>query len=93
MSELKPGSPETCHNYFNSLNIKDRFTHIRFNLYPDGGVARLHVYGTPKFDWTTIPASEVCITVFLTDYIKLVLINFSTIKFLILLESGFGCVS
>ncbi|XP_046445187.1 allantoicase-like [Daphnia pulex] len=62
MSELKPGTPETCHNYFNSLNIKDRFTHIRFNLYPDGGVARLHVYGTPKFDWTTVPASEVCIT-------------------------------
>ena len=59
MSDLKPGTPETCHNYFHSLNTKDRFTHIRLNLYPDGGVARLHVYGLPKFDWTTVPASEV----------------------------------
>lgn len=26
------------------------FTHLRVNLYPDGGLARLRVYGTPVFD-------------------------------------------
>jgi allantoicase len=27
-----------------------RFTHIRFNIYPDGGVARLRVHGEPRPD-------------------------------------------
>jgi len=26
------------------------WTHLRFHIYPDGGVARLRVYGTPHFD-------------------------------------------
>ena len=28
-----------------------RWTHIRFNIYPDGGVARLRIYGTVIPDW------------------------------------------
>lgn len=59
VSTVKPGTPETCHNYFHSRNTKDKFTHLRLNLYPDGGVARLRVYGTPSFDWASVPASEV----------------------------------
>ena len=59
MSDLKPGNPDTCHNYFSSANHVSRFTHIRFNLFPDGGVARLRAYGTPLFDWNSIPTSEV----------------------------------
>jgi len=58
MSDLKPGNPDTCHNYFSSTNCVSRFTHIRFNLFPDGGVARLRAYGTPLFDWNSIPTSE-----------------------------------
>ena len=27
------------------------FTHVRVNLYPDGGLARLRVYGQPQVDW------------------------------------------
>ncbi|HJU64562.1 MAG TPA: allantoicase, partial [Gemmatimonadaceae bacterium] len=27
------------------VNLADRFTHLRFNIYPDGGVARLRVFG------------------------------------------------
>lgn len=46
-SMLKPGKPETCNNYFKSSNPNDQFTHLRLNLYPDGGIARLRVYGTP----------------------------------------------
>jgi allantoicase len=28
-------------------------THIRLNIYPDGGLARLRVYGQPLRDWNT----------------------------------------
>jgi allantoicase len=28
------------------------FTHLRVNVYPDGGIARLRVYGQPQLDWT-----------------------------------------
>jgi allantoicase len=30
------------------------FTHLRVNLFPDGGLARLRVYGQPKRDWARI---------------------------------------
>jgi allantoicase len=31
-----------------------RFTHVRLNIFPDGGVARLRVYGEPVPDWREI---------------------------------------
>ena len=36
----------------NTFAITDapRATHLRFNIFPDGGVARLRVHGTPDFD-------------------------------------------
>lgn len=35
-------------------------THLRFSIYPDGGVARLRVYGEPAFDAARVrPGSEV----------------------------------
>jgi allantoicase len=39
------------HNLFSIENLA-RFTHVRLNIYPDGGVARLRVYGEalPGFD-------------------------------------------
>jgi allantoicase len=33
------------HHFFN-INNKSIFTHIKLNIYPDGGVARLRVYGS-----------------------------------------------
>jgi allantoicase len=39
------------HHYVEVSNDKP-FTHLRVNLYPDGGLARLRVYGQPKRDWT-----------------------------------------
>jgi len=58
MTAVKSGASVTTNNYFGSANTTTRFTHIRFNLFPDGGVARLRAYGTPIFDWTVIPTSE-----------------------------------
>lgn len=30
---------------------REAWTHLRLNIYPDGGVARLRVYGEPACDW------------------------------------------
>ncbi|XP_063977668.1 allantoicase-like [Diachasmimorpha longicaudata] len=45
MTELGSGYPETRHNYIASSSTS-AWTHLRLNLFPDGGVARLRVYGT-----------------------------------------------
>jgi allantoicase len=45
-SPLKPGSQ----NLF-SISNDGRWTHLRLNIYPDGGVARLHVFGDVLPDW------------------------------------------
>lgn len=34
-----------------AVESEQRFTHLRFKIYPDGGVARLRVYGTVVPDW------------------------------------------
>ncbi|MEE6476723.1 hypothetical protein FKM82_011193 [Ascaphus truei] len=52
MVELKPGYSKSSHNYF-SVSPKERWTHIRLNIYPDGGVARLKVYGIGQRDWSS----------------------------------------
>jgi allantoicase len=41
------------HHYVEVSNTR-AFTHLRVNLYPDGGLARLRVYGQPKRDWSTV---------------------------------------
>jgi allantoicase len=43
---LKPGSQ----NIF-ALSSTERWTHLRLNIYPDGGVARFRVYGEAALDW------------------------------------------
>jgi allantoicase len=46
---LQPGYPESRMHYFAVTDPtvkKHPFTHIRLNLFPDGGVARLKVYGS-----------------------------------------------
>lgn len=37
------------HHYVPITNTNE-FSHLRVNLFPDGGLARLRVYGTPRFD-------------------------------------------
>lgn len=47
-SPLRPGYPESRMHYFpvDPSVKKHAFTHIRLNYFPDGGVARLKVYGS-----------------------------------------------
>lgn len=53
-SPLSPGSQ----NLF-PINNDKIWTHLRLNIFPDGGVARLRVYGTVVPDWTKIKAGDV----------------------------------
>ena len=45
------------HNYF-ELNDNNSWTHLRLNIFPDGGVARLRAYGEPRVDWTHLKPYE-----------------------------------
>jgi len=51
-SELVGNSP----NLF-EIETDSRFTHLRLKIYPDGGVARLRVYGEVVPDWTRLKRS------------------------------------
>jgi len=35
------------------------YSHVRLNIYPDGGIARLRVYGEPHCDWDARDANEI----------------------------------
>lgn len=37
-----------------AIEHEGRFTHLRFKIYPDGGVARLRVYGEVSPDWSRL---------------------------------------
>lgn len=52
-SPLEPGS----RNFF-EINDREIYTHLRLNIYPDGGVARLKVYGEVFRDWEMVDRSE-----------------------------------
>jgi len=48
--------PETplegdAHHYF-KITDRNVWTHIRLNIFPDGGIARLRVYGVAHYDWS-----------------------------------------
>jgi allantoicase len=40
-----------AHNHFEITNSGGPWTHVRLSIYPDGGVARLRVYGDVVVDW------------------------------------------
>lgn len=45
------------HHFFN-IEGNPHCTHLRLNIYPDGGVARLRVYGEVQPDWDRLAAHE-----------------------------------
>jgi allantoicase len=58
-TELVPKSPlrGDGDNLFDVRNAKP-WTHVRLNVFPDGGVARLRVYGDAVVDWRRIAAGR-----------------------------------
>ena len=55
MSELTGDSPNTL-TVDRSARAERRFSHVRLNIFPDGGVARLRVFGEVLPDWSRILA-------------------------------------
>ncbi len=53
-SPLNPGSQN-----FYEINNSEIWTHLRLNIYPDGGVARLKVYGEVYKNWEAVKQDEV----------------------------------
>ena len=53
-SPLAPGSQN-----FYSVTSNATFTHLKLHIYPDGGVARLKVYGSVKKDWSTVGGQQI----------------------------------
>jgi allantoicase len=55
-TEILPLSPleGNAKNRFALEGSGGRVTHLRFNIFPDGGVARLRVYGEVAPDWTRL---------------------------------------
>ena len=45
-------------HHYHALAGTQAFTHVRLHIYPDGGVARLRLYGQPQRDWASVSRSE-----------------------------------
>ena len=45
------------HHYL-SIHSDQRYTHLRLNIYPDGGIARLRVYGEIQPEWDRYDAAQ-----------------------------------
>ena len=69
-SPLKPGSQN-----FYEIAGKNIYTHLKLHIYPDGGVARLKVYGEVFKDWSTIAENETIDLAAATNGAKSVLCN------------------
>lgn len=52
MTELKPGHDDTRHTYLYNTQHLDKYSHLRLNLYPDGGIARFRVYGDIEVEFS-----------------------------------------
>lgn len=69
-SPLQPGSQN-----FYEITDHTIYTHLKLHIYPDGGVARLKVYGEVFKDWSTVDASEIVNLAAATNGAKSVLCN------------------
>ena len=49
---------QDSHHLHDILN-RGVYSHLRLNIYPDGGVARLRIYGEPQCDWDKVDTDEV----------------------------------
>ena len=59
-TEILPKSPlESGSQNFFALADENCWSHVRLNIYPDGGVARLRVYGEVVPDWSQFGADAV----------------------------------
>ena len=52
-TEILPAQSLSASNHhFHQISSKEAWTHLRLHIYPDGGIARLRVYGDPVPVWS-----------------------------------------
>eukprot|EP00903_Cladosiphon_okamuranus_P006573 g6421.t1 len=54
MTPLRPGYEDGRRHYF-TITSNHKYTHLRLNIFPDGGVARLKVHGIVERSWDGVP--------------------------------------
>ncbi len=69
-SPLDPGS-----QHFFEIENSNQFTHMKLHIYPDGGVARLKIYGEVKKDWEDVNSMELIDLAAATNGAKSILCN------------------
>lgn len=42
-----------------AVDTSELVTHVRLHIYPDGGIARLRIYGEPQCNWDEVPDDEI----------------------------------
>ena len=45
-------------HHYHELGADQPYTHVRVHIYPDGGIARLRLYGLAQLDWASMSRSE-----------------------------------
>jgi len=46
-------------HHWHAVHDEEPVTHVRLNIFPDGGVARLRIYGEVRHDWSRVAKDEV----------------------------------
>jgi allantoicase len=61
VTKLQPGYPDTRRHLLvpNPSIGNKRFTHLRINMFPDGGIARLRIHGQVLPDWSNVKATDI----------------------------------
>ncbi|MEQ1405027.1 allantoicase [Neorhizobium sp. Rsf11] len=59
-TEILAKSPlgPNAHHFFENAGKEKIWTHLRLHIYPDGGIARLRVYGSAHFDWAKVGTTQ-----------------------------------
>ena len=59
-TEILPQSPLNggSQNFYDILS-REKWTHLKLHIYPDGGVARLKVYGEAHKNWADVAADDI----------------------------------
>ncbi|MCA0257088.1 MAG: allantoicase [Proteobacteria bacterium] len=59
-TELLPKYPlgPSAHHFVEHGDKAKVWTHLKLHIFPDGGIARLRVYGSAYIDWSKVPADK-----------------------------------
>jgi len=57
------------------INEDKCWTHVRLNMYPDGGIARFRIYGEVEVDWTKFESDELIDLAFIKNGGKALLVS------------------